>query len=85
MELIVDIARRARDISASYGRKLKLLELVMDISAAHESCPMDLRKLVEFDEEHFMHDVFGIRRHLNRESGKLENYFVPRCKYSFSC
>ena len=24
------------------------------------------------------HDVFGIRKHINRRTGELENHFVPR-------
>ena len=56
------------------------LEFIMDITAAHlNGCPLDLAKLLDFPDFDFAHDVFGIGGHLNRETGKLENCFLPRC------
>jgi hypothetical protein len=51
----------------------------MDISAAHATCPLDLVRLLEADNFNFGHDMAGIRDHLNRETGKLERFFLPRC------
>jgi hypothetical protein len=35
--------------------------------------------LEESNGGHFVaHDVFGIRQNLNRKTGQLENFFVPR-------
>lgn len=56
------------------------LSLTMDLSACHANgCPLDLEKLLAFDDFNFYHDIWGIRRHLNRTTGKLENCFLPRC------
>ncbi len=41
--------------------------------------PLDLRKLLDAPEPHFAHDVFGIRRYLDRTTGKLRGFFNPRC------
>jgi hypothetical protein len=51
----------------------------MDITACHlNGCPLRLGELLGADDANFAHDVFGIRRHLNRETGKLEDCFCPR-------
>lgn len=53
-------------------------DLVMDISAAHLSCPLKLKEFAKADDFNLMHDVIGIRQHLNRQTGKLEDCFLPR-------
>ncbi len=53
-------------------------DYMMDIAAANNSCALQLERLAEADDFNFAHDVFGIERHLNRETGELENYFLPR-------
>lgn len=56
------------------------LDFEMDMVAAHSNgCPIDFKKLYEADEFTFHHDVAGIRGSINRETGKLENNFIPRC------
>ena len=40
---------------------------------------LDLQKLLDAPDGDFGHDVFGIRRHINRQTGELENCFLPRC------
>lgn len=63
-----------------YGRgEIKPLEIHMDLSAVHKKCPIDFARLSEFSEFDFAHDLLGIYRHLNRETGELENFFIPRC------
>ena len=55
------------------------LHLMMDISAVHANgCKLDLDALLKADDANFMHDIMGIRTHLNRETGKLMDCFVPR-------
>ena len=36
-------------------------------------------QLREAPESHFLHDIWGIHKNLNRHTGKLENLFIPRC------
>lgn len=52
--------------------------IMMDIQAAHMTCPLRLHSLLEADEFNFWHDVAGIHRHLNRKTGELEDCFLPR-------
>ena len=55
------------------------LTLNMDITAVHVETPLNLSKFESFRRLDFFHDVFGITRHLNRATGKLNDCFVPRC------
>ena len=50
----------------------------MDLDYADQDCPLDLSALLEAPDSDFAHDVFGIRRHLNRQTKKLEGHFLPR-------
>lgn len=49
-----------------------------DISAVHFHCPLRLNDLLAADRFNFAHDMCGIQRHINRETGQLENFFLPR-------
>ena len=55
-----------------------LMNCEMDISAAHLDTKLNLDKLLEADRSNFAHDIFGIQKHINRETGKIENCFLPR-------
>jgi hypothetical protein len=56
------------------------LDVTMDLIACHMvGCRLDLAKLLRANVLDFSHDVFGIRRHLNRETGELFDCFLPRC------
>jgi len=77
--LVAKIARRASVLFAIAGIDRDLLTINMDIMAAHQVCPLDLDVLDGFDDGDFNHDIAGIYRHLNRETGALEGCFVPRC------
>jgi hypothetical protein len=57
---------------------IQKLELVMDLDYADQDIPLNLRDLASASDGDFAHDVFGIRRHLNRETKKLEDSFMPR-------
>lgn len=55
------------------------MDLIMDIEATHcNGNPLKLRELLESENFNFLHDMIGIQRNLNRQTGKLENCFVPR-------
>lgn len=76
--LIERIAKRAREM----GIAPDSLTTVMDLSACHSldngNVRLDLRRLLKADDFNFTHDIVGINRHLNRETGKLKNCFCPR-------
>lgn len=40
--------------------------------------PLRLEDLLAADDFNFAHDVFGIDRHINRDNGKMMNFFRPR-------
>lgn len=50
----------------------------MDLSAVCFHTPLRLEELLNTDDFNFVHDLVGIRNHLNRQTGQLENFFVPR-------
>lgn len=76
---IAAIARRAIQVAAQHGVQYEFMDADMDITACHlNGTPLKLKELLAADAVNFAHDVFGIRRHLNRETGKLEDCFCPR-------
>lgn len=56
-----------------------ILSFTMDIEATHcNGNPLRLQELLEADDANFGHDVFGINKYLNRDTGKLSDHFMPR-------
>ena len=61
-------------------KSIKKMDLSMDITAVHcNDTKIDLGKLFNADDFNFYHDVFGIMRHIDRRTGKLQDCFLPRC------
>lgn len=78
-ELAYKIAKRASEKANELGFRYSLLDAEMDILACHlNGNPLKLPELLKADDTNFSHDVFGIRKHINRDTGKLENCFSPR-------
>lgn len=52
----------------------------MDVTACHcNGCPLRLQELLEADDFNFTHDVFGIRRFIDRTTGEMPGAkFHPR-------
>jgi hypothetical protein len=81
LELISKIADRAHDLEHGAGARhhgQETMTWLMDLSAVMNSCPIDLAALLAADDANFAHDVFGIRRHIDRETGELGDCFLPR-------
>lgn len=79
--LIEKIATRAVELCHKGGIRIKVdrLSLMMDIEATHcNSYRLRLQELLDADKSNFIHDVFGIRAYIDRETGKICNEFVPR-------
>lgn len=75
-----DCAQRAIKLAEKYDLVYNLQSAEMDLSACHANGqPLDFKKLLAFDDGNFGHDVFGIRRHLNRQTGHVEGFFLARC------
>lgn len=72
------IAKRACELAKESDVKIDLITMAMDISGCHETNPLKLDELLKADNGNFGHDVFGIRRHLNRQTGELKDGFSPR-------
>jgi hypothetical protein len=79
--IIFEIADRAlRDLTiARLNDPFTKQDVAMDVTATHANgCPLRLEALLGADAFTFTHDILGIRRHLNRDTGALEDCFVPR-------
>jgi len=81
LKTIGKIAERAMPYFEKHGIKTDGLSIIMDIEYTNEVNPLRLDELLNADEENFLHDVFGIYCHFNRQTKKLEDCFVPR----YSC
>lgn len=78
-QTIRNIAQRAVAMAVEAGVDYSVMEAEMDVTACHANgCPLMLSELAAADNFNFAHDVFGIRRHINRETGQLEDCFLPR-------
>lgn len=80
-EFITSIVDRAWDSPKHNVRHVysEKMDLMMDITAAHcNGNKLRLRDLLEADDFNFFHDIYGIAKHLNRTTGKLEGWFRPR-------
>ena len=72
---IVKIAQRA----VKEVPQMDFMSTMMDIEATHSNgCKLKLDELISADLGDFLHDVTGIYSHINRETGQLENCFLPR-------
>ena len=77
--IISKIAARAVSLALAHDITYEFMDADMDITATHANgCPLRLDDLLAADEFNFGHDVFGIRRHFDRETGKLTRCFLPR-------
>lgn len=80
MVLINKIANRAVQAAADMDVSYNKLDALMDIEACHcNGTPLNLPKLLAAPDGDFGHDVFGIRRFIDRSTGRLTQCFVPRC------
>jgi hypothetical protein len=74
-EILLVIAKRAEAMGINVGGRLTLL---MDLENADNEFTLRLEELLSAENSDFTHDIVGIQRHINRETGKIENFFVPR-------
>lgn len=75
VEAIVKRAMGLGLITRSYNR----MTCTMDLIATHANGnPMDFGRLLSADNFNFSHDVCGIARHIDRNTGRLMGFFSPR-------
>jgi hypothetical protein len=79
LELIDAIVARVVEIPELLGEATSM-QVRMDIVAVHANgCPLRLRELLKAPLFHFAHDIAGISRFLDRETGKIpDDRFTPR-------
>jgi hypothetical protein len=79
MTIIIKIAKRAVAMAKKAKIAYEFIDCDMDITACHANGnPLKLQELLDADDFNFAHDVFGIRRHIDRQTGQLTGCFVPR-------
>lgn len=77
--LIQSIVERAKHIAQRAGVPFDTMSTIMDLEACHSNgCRLNLYKLRDADDFNLAHDVFGIIIHLDRNTGKLKDFFLPR-------
>lgn len=85
IDLIDKIADRVTKCSFYDELKVKKQHIVMDLTATHcNGCKLDLYAMLHGSLSDFAHDVVGIMRHLDRETGQLQDCFVPRFAWRYS-
>ena len=78
-EVIWRIVDRAQAMAIEHRVEFDRLGARMDITAAHSNgMPLRLEGLLAAEPFDFAHDVFGIFRHIDRNTGQLGGCFVPR-------
>lgn len=73
-KIVTAIIRRA----VKAGIYSDTLTCDMDISTVHFHTPLRLTDLLGADNFNFSRDMRGIQRHINRQTGELEDFFLPR-------
>jgi hypothetical protein len=76
--LLTEIVNRAEKLSRRFKQPTVRATIVLDLVMAHRMQPLDLELLLAADDVNFAHDVFGIMRHIDRNSGAMRDCFVPR-------
>lgn len=77
--IIAKIAKRAVRLAQANEIAYDFVEAEMDLTAAHlNGCPLELADLLDAPDADFGHDVFGIRRFIDRTTGKVGGCFSPR-------
>lgn len=78
-DAILGIVRRFEDLVGD-DIEVNRLATMMDLEACHcNGCPLDLEGLRDLSRDvDLVHDVAGIGRYLDRDTGKLTQAFTPR-------
>ncbi len=74
-DLIFQIVIRAQKMGIPIGDHVTQM---MDIDHAHKQFALRLEDWLNANNFDFAHDFCGIQRHMNRTTGKVEGFFLPR-------
>lgn len=78
LNLLHGITQHAVKVARKSGIPLDPMNTLTSLSVVHISTPLRLPDLLEADEDDLMHDVLGIIRHLDPDTGRLGDLFSPR-------
>ncbi|MFA6064037.1 MAG: hypothetical protein WC736_15720 [Gallionella sp.] len=77
--VIDQIVSRALESFTDFPLPHVKMHLEFDLTLTHANgCPLKLREFLTASDENFWNDVDGIAQHLDRRTGELRDYFVPR-------
>lgn len=82
--LIEGIVNRAKEAGYCQGKTrpdhwYDPLTMTMDLAATNANgCPMDFERMLAADDFNLLHDIAGIARHMDRNTGRLTDHFRPR-------
>lgn len=74
-EIIHKIVVRAQAMDIAI---LDTTSQMMDIEHAHRQFNLRLEEFLNADDFNFAHDFCGIQRHIDRTTGKVGDFFLPR-------
>lgn len=70
---------RGEETGRMKRQRTSAADIMMDVTSTHlNGNPLRLEALLEADDFNFAHDIYGIRRHLDRTTGQLKDFFSPR-------
>ena len=78
VDAMVSVAERATALNLFNPHNYDRVTMMMDLAAADADVGLDYDKLLAFPDYDFAHDVIGIATHMNRNTGKIEDFFLPR-------
>ena len=74
--MIHAITKRAKKLMPKLTGDFQSLSMDLQLADCH--IPLDLVAFLVAPDPDFAHDITVILRHLNRRTGKLQDYFLPR-------
>lgn len=74
-DLIFKIVVHAQKMGIAIGDHVTQM---MDVEHAHKQFALRLEDWLKADNFNFAHDFCGIQRHINRSTGLVEGFFLPR-------
>lgn len=75
---VARIIARAVALYAAAGDPVEPIHVRMNLSCVHATTPLRLADMADAPDFDFGHDIFGIERHLDKDTGRLGGCFLPR-------
>lgn len=72
---VLDVVKRAENMGILQGERITA---VLDIEQAHAIYKLRLDELLAADDSNFVHDIIGIQKNIDRDTGEMDQDFLPR-------